>query len=304
MFTKGHTGWNKGLTKETDHRVKLNAEKISDARKGCTFTEEHKTKLSQAKLGTHPTEVAREKRSQSMKLVWANPSNRNERSKRLRKVYIPRKILENLYLVKGYTITQIARHLGYDFNTIRKHFTEYRISLKPHGWAIIGRQPTAEERGKLSLALKGRKFQRRKPQEEVVRTCRERTRKKWKDPEYVLKQLKARGAKPNKPERYLENILNNHFPEYQYNGDGRLGIVLAGLVPDFPNVNGKKQVIEVFGDYFHNPRKRKLKWHQTELGRIMAYNSVGFDCLVIWEHELKELTEGQIIEKVKSFSRR
>jgi len=127
----------------------------------------------------------------------------------------------------------------------------------------------------------------------------ERFYKLWKDPEYVLKQLKARGARPNKLEQHFNDILNSHFPEYQYNGDGRLGIVLAGLVPDFPNVNGKKQIIEVFGDYWH--RLKKSKWHQTELGRIMAYNSVGWDCLIIWEHELKELTEEQILDKIHQF---
>lgn len=36
----------------------------------------------------------------------------------------------------------------------------------------------------------------------------------------------------------------------------------------------------------------------------MIYNSVGWDCLIIWEHELKELTEEDIVKKVKSFSRR
>lgn len=168
----------------------------------------------------------------------------------------------------------------------------------------MGLPQSLESRRRKSISGKGKKHKLHMPEEVYAVICSKRSKRNWKDPDYILKQLQARGTKPNKIERYLENILNSHLPDYKYNGDGRLGIVLAGLVPDFPNVNGKKQVIEVFGDYFHNPRKRELKWHQTELGRIMAYNSVGFDCLVIWEHELKELTEEEIVEKISNFSKR
>ncbi len=32
-----------------------------------------------------------------------------------------------------------------------------------------------------------------------------------------------------------------------------------------------------------------------------VYNSLGWRCLVIWEHELKELAEEEIVLKIKSF---
>ena len=83
-----------------------------------------------------------------------------------------------------------------------------------------------------------------------------------------------------------------------------LGITLAGLVPDFVNIDGKKEIIEVFGDYWHDSTKRDLSWHATELGRIMAYQAIGYKCLIIWEHELKELSEEQLINKIKLFFRR
>jgi len=47
--------------------------------------------------------------------------------------------------------------------------------------------------------------------------------------------------------------------------------------------------------------KLRTKWHASELGRIMAYNSVGYHCLVVWEHELKELGEKGIVMKLRSF---
>lgn len=130
----------------------------------------------------------------------------------------------------------------------------------------------------------------------------ERARERWQDPEFATKMAVSWQRKPTKPENQLRAILNSHFPEFQYNGDGRLGIILAGLIPDFVNVNGKKQVIEVFGDYWHSPKINR-KWHQTELGRILAYHSVGFDCLVLWEHEMDKLQKGDTIEKITKFTK-
>ena len=122
----------------------------------------------------------------------------------------------------------------------------------------------------------------------------------WDKPEYVLSQLRWRRARPNKQEKYFNSIVGKYLPEFKYNGDGSQGVVLANLVPDYVNVNGRKEVIEIFGEYWHRKQKA-LKWHQTELGRIMAYNSVGFRCLVIWEHEIKVLSEQEIVDKIKQW---
>lgn len=121
----------------------------------------------------------------------------------------------------------------------------------------------------------------------------------WKDPQYVLMQIQKRGVKPNKREREYIDYFESYFPDFKYNGDGRLGVVLAGLVPDFVNINGKKQVIEIFGEYFHSLRNKKLKWHQTEVGRIARYKEVGFNCLVLWSLEIKN--PELVRKKVKLF---
>lgn len=109
--------------------------------------------------------------------------------------------------------------------------------------------------------------------------------------------------RPTEPEASLMRILQTQFPEFKYNGDFSLGITIGGMIPDFVNVNGKKQVIEVFGDYWHGDKKA-ITWRKSELGRIMAYKPFGFNCLVIWEHELKEKPEREIACLIKSFSER
>lgn len=131
---------------------------------------------------------------------------------------------------------------------------------------------------------------------------RESNRKNWQDPEFVARMLSVRRVKPTKPEKQLDNILQKHFPYYKYNGDGSLGVTLGGLTPDFVNINGKKEVIEVFGDYYHSPLRGR--WNNSELGKIMIYNSLGWRCLVIWEHELKELPEEELVNKINHFRRK
>jgi len=123
-----------------------------------------------------------------------------------------------------------------------------------------------------------------------------------RDPRFIAKQIVARGIKPNRIELKLEDILNRNFPnQYEYTGDGKL--VINGLIPDFANKNGKKDLIELYGDYWHSLELTQENWRRTELGRIMAYNSLGYRCLVIWEHELNQLSEAQIVKKVKTFTK-
>lgn len=127
---------------------------------------------------------------------------------------------------------------------------------------------------------------------------------KWQEPQYVKMMLEARRQRPTKPESYLGDILNRCIPEFQYNGDFSFGITLGGLIPDFVNVDGKKEVIELFGDYFHSESFAKYDWRRSELGKVMVYNSLGYQCLVIWEHELKNLTSEEVVSKIRGFFRR
>lgn len=112
----------------------------------------------------------------------------------------------------------------------------------------------------------------------------------------IRKMLEAAQSEPNKSELFLEGILQSYFPkQWEYTGNGK--VVLNGSVPDFTNIDGYKAVIELFGDYWHT--EKVDNWADTELGKIMAYNSLGFRCLIIWEHELKD--EQAVVAKIKQF---
>lgn len=119
----------------------------------------------------------------------------------------------------------------------------------------------------------------------------ERSKKNWEKPEYAKKVLSSNGIRPNKQEDKILNILNELFPtEWKYVGDG--DTIIGRKNPDFININGKKQLIELFGDYWHKG--------QNPQDRIDHFSKYGYDTLVIWEKELKN--ETLIKEKICSFS--
>lgn len=124
-------------------------------------------------------------------------------------------------------------------------------------------------------------------------------RKYWKDPKFIDKMVKAYNFKPNKPEILLEQIINQLTSDFKYNGDFSQGIAIGGKIPDFVNCNGKKQVIEMFGNFWHDPKRRKVKLNQTYDGTIRHYKKYGWNCLIIWEKELKDM--GVVREKIEKF---
>lgn len=129
----------------------------------------------------------------------------------------------------------------------------------------------------------------------------------WQDPQYISRVFKGLNAKPNKLEKKVDKILQKLVPgAFRYNGDFSCGVVLAGLVPDFVNVNGKKIVIEVFGANYHDEKvmrekfKDTLSWKRTEFGRKAIYSQLGFDCIILWDYDLyKKDAEAFVLATLK-----
>ncbi len=108
--------------------------------------------------------------------------------------------------------------------------------------------------------------------------------------------MKAMHESPNKFETTVGNLLDELYPnEWKYTGNG--DVMIGGLTPDFFCVNGQKKIVECFGTYWHSARVRK--WQDTEQGKKALYRSYGYDTLVIWENELKDLDT--LTEKVRVF---
>lgn len=112
----------------------------------------------------------------------------------------------------------------------------------------------------------------------------------WNRKDFQRKQALSQNLKPNRKELYLNKILDRNFPnEYKYVGD--LQFWLGGKNPDFMNVNGQKKLIELYGDFWHKNDNPK--------DRIKHFKRYGFDTLVIWEKELKNIPK--LERKLKEF---
>lgn len=113
----------------------------------------------------------------------------------------------------------------------------------------------------------------------------------WQDPNYIAMQMKARGVRPNKTEKFLTKLFQKLYPnQWKYVGDGQF--ILAGKCPDFVNVNGQKKIIELFGEHVHKP--------EEEQERTILFSKYGYQTLVIWFKELKNME--RLIERVTNFS--
>jgi len=111
---------------------------------------------------------------------------------------------------------------------------------------------------------------------------------------------RVRGAinKKTKPEIELEKFINDFcLDNYIYCGSGPNSIVLndgKNIVPDF--INGDRtKVIEMYGDYVHR--------NHNPQDRINRFKSIGINCIVIWQSELKdsELVKNKLIKFDGSF---
>jgi len=132
--------------------------------------------------------------------------------------------------------------------------------------------------------------------EKTKQKMRETSLNLWQNEEHAKKMIELFQLKPNGIELYLDFLLQNYFPdEWKFVGDGE--IILSGLCPDFINCNGKKLIIELFGDYWHN--RKSIRYNYTEHGRKAIFMKYGYSTLIIWEYELTN--EIKVIKKIRLF---
>lgn len=104
---------------------------------------------------------------------------------------------------------------------------------------------------------------------------------KFIPPKKEVREITSRisPSNPNESELQLWEILNEYFP-YTYKYVGNFQVNIGRRFPDFININSKKEVIELFGSYYH-----KIEEVQQTIDHYRQY---GFSCTVIWEEELTD----------------
>ena len=106
-------------------------------------------------------------------------------------------------------------------------------------------------------------------------------------------------AKPEKtaPERIFEAIcIKNDLP-FTFVGNGSLW--LGNANPDFVH-NTKKIVVEVFGNYWHDPLiNRNIRYTGTVEGRTAQLKAEGYKTIILWETDLmREDAESFILHEM------
>lgn len=252
--------------------VRGHSSRIANGMKGKHHTEEALKKMSVVHLGKQPclgrksSEETKKKVGEASKKAWLNPEYRKFHEE----MNIGRKMSESQK--KAISLANTGR--------VRSAETCRKI-----GEAHKGKVITEEQREKLREAMQGRVFS-----DEHRQKISDAKKENFKDPEFCKKMGIAWGMKPNKPEKLLTKLLDRMYPgEWKYTGD--FSFTINGKCPDFVNCNGQKKCIEIFGDYWHfgdNPQDR-----------VDTFSPFGFDTLVIWEKELKDI--GNVAKKIQEF---
>jgi len=120
----------------------------------------------------------------------------------------------------------------------------------------------------------------------------------WKTPDYVQAFFDSIAASNSFPESVDEKILDlrlqNLVPGvWQYNGDGKVGVVVGRKLPDFVRVDRRYQIIELFGPWSHSAL--------DELGLLDYYRELGYGCLILWDTDVYG-EETNLLTKVREFT--
>ncbi|MEK6932545.1 MAG: NUMOD3 domain-containing DNA-binding protein [Nanoarchaeota archaeon] len=117
-----------------------------------------------------------------------------------------------------------------------------------------------------------------------------------KDPEFLKKAMLSKFIRPNVPEKTFINLIEKNSLPFQYVGDG--SYLVGNKNPDFIS-NDNKQIVEIFGDYYHDENRRKLPYSRTYNGTKKYYEEKGYKILIIWEKELKDIES--VLNKTRKF---
>lgn len=245
--------------------------------------------------GKHLSKKKRQEQSERMKAYYKeHPRSLELRLKQSNSVKGPK----NHFYGKHHT--QEALRKNADAHKGDKSSMRRPEVAKKHGDKLRGRSRPKEVRIKIGLAKMGEKNPMKRP--EVRRKVSIKQKENYKSSEARQRIREAvwtsplfqdwyhyRYRGPNKTEAKLESLLNKYNMPFKFVGDGQL--IIGGMCPDYANYNGAKQLIELYGDYWHkgdNPQNR-----------IDVFKKYGYDCLVIWEHELKD--ESKVLNRVRNY---
>jgi len=121
----------------------------------------------------------------------------------------------------------------------------------------------------------------------------------WKEESRIEKHNKSLETNRKKEINNLEKFIRNILPDrFEFTGDYTFWI--GSKNPDFIDKN-RKQIVEVFGQYWHSKEITGKEEYIHEYERKDYFNKHGYECLVIWDYEIKniEILKNKIFEFIK-----
>lgn len=240
--------------------TEITKQKLRDAHLGRKHTKETKKKIGETQLGKKRTEETK----------------REMRAKHICNL--------NCQCVACRAKREEDYNRGKNHSMFGKHHS--KESKRKMQEIKLGKKLTEETKRKIGIANKGKK-RTNEIKKKMSIANRITMKRLWQNPKYAAKQMKAIHSSPNQQEKFLEELLEELFPnEYKYVGSG--DFFLGGKCPDFIH-NKQKKIIEMFGDYWHGEGRTGISNEQHEQERINIFAKEGYQTLVIWQHEMDSL---------------
>ena len=90
---------------------------------------------------------------------------------------------------------------------------------------------------------------------------------------------------PTRPELIFDEICKKNNIPLMFCGDRRVWV--GHRNPDFISYNGKKLIVEIFGNYWHSPlQNRNMENRQSYQATIDYYKKYNYKCQIFWEKDL------------------
>jgi len=187
----------------------------------------------------------------------------------------------------GWVNERKGKQRTFSEQTLKKYENTYDRKKK-NGWKHPKWTKERRDRQKVTVDLK-RKNGWNYPKEAVEKIKRTKAKKTPEQRrEWIRKSAVTPCIRPNYRERQLIELFEKNDLPYIYVGDQSVWI--NDKNPDFIH-NEKKKIIEFFGERWHEPEDEPI--------RIKVFSEVGYETLVIWGKELKDISK--VLEKIKEF---
>lgn len=260
---------------------------------GFKQTEETKLKMSISHLGHHVSEETRQK----IRLALIGKPKSEETKEKLSRSH------KGLLLGRNHPMfgkhhshgtkekmrfAKLKNPVRYWLGKYLLESTKKKMSLSKRGKPSPRKGEHLSEKSKqrLSLAHKGKCLSEKHKKmisESMKKFFLEHSEHKEK---IIRNVLKSRINSPNKLEYKWIRIFRKHNLPYRFVGNGEF--ILGGKCPDFIQTNGKKICVEVRNEnickFFD-----KISPEDYKERRIKHFKQYGWDCIVIFEDNLKRL---------------